>query len=417
MKNNTSTALERLQQLVPESPRQQSFWQQFSEMELPHVKHEDWKYTPVAPFYDQAFTAPVKEAGDPQTIEIINQLALKLDDAYRLIFINGQFCVRYSDWIPKITVSQHGSEDALALPDSVNTEAMATLTEAISNESVTIDVPARHVVDKPIYVINLNSGQQGDISTLRVHVRLGQQAEACLVEHHVAQSDAQGVTLSRITFDCQDAAHLEHIKVIEQASHQQHYAHNDMRAARDANAKSTTLLLNAQIARHQTSSILTGNNGEVNMNSLALPVEDKVFDTRTFLRHQSPHCQSYQLHKVISNDKATGVFDGMIYVDVGAEKTDGQMDNHNLLLSDNASVNSKPKLEIYTDDVKCSHGATTGQLDKDQIFYLQARGIPKAQAEKIITFAFAAEVTETIGNDVIKSLLSQKVEQYLAEQL
>lgn len=150
------------------------------------------------------------------------------------------------------------------------------------------------------------------------------------------------------------------------------------------------------------------------MNSLLLPVGREICDTRTYLEHNKGHCESRQLHKVMVRERGKAIFNGMIKVAKHALKTDGQMTNNNLLLSHLAEVDTKPQLEIYADDVKCSHGATVGRIDAEQLFYLQSRGINQADAQQMIIFAFAAEVTEAIHNEAIRKQVLARIAERLA---
>ena len=165
------------------------------------------------------------------------------------------------------------------------------------------------------------------------------------------------------------------------------------------------------LSRHNTSTQLNGENSTLAINSLVLPVKQEVADTRTYLEHNKGHCVSRQMHKTIVRDKGRAVFNGHIKVAQHALKTDGQMTNNNLLLGKLAEVDTKPQLEIYADDVKCSHGATIGRIDDEQMFYLRSRGIEQDAAQTMIIHAFAAELTETLENPVMRQAVLQRIAQ------
>ncbi|MDU4095064.1 MAG: SufD family Fe-S cluster assembly protein, partial [Pantoea sp.] len=165
------------------------------------------------------------------------------------------------------------------------------------------------------------------------------------------------------------------------------------------------------LSRHNTSAQLNGESSELAINSLVLPTDKEVCDTRTYLEHNKGYCQSRQLHKTIVRDRARAVFNGMIKVAQHALKTDGQMTNNNLLLGRLAEVDTKPQLEIYADDVKCSHGATVGRIDEEQMFYLRARGISEEAAQRMIVYAFAAELTEAIADETLKAFVLARIAQ------
>ncbi|GLQ76264.1 Fe-S cluster assembly protein SufD [Vibrio penaeicida] len=405
-------ALTRLRSLAGQSSWQENSWQSLALWGIPNAKHEDWKYTPLDDFLALSHRAPAQNSIDSISFESISMSF----DCYRLVFFDGKLISELSDDIPNTVIKDINELDDAAqhqLSSNINQEAFSALTDATATAGIYVQVGNDTQLEKPIYLFHLNSGGDGELCSYRHHVELSRLAECHVYEHHVSLKQGGGVTCSRLTANVSDGANFKHIKLIEESAEQHHFGHNDITLYRDSRATSHTFLLEGKLVRHNTSGILKGQGGEVEMNSLTLPKEDQVFDTRTYLRHKAAHCNSHQTHKVIGKDNGVGVFNGMIYVDKGAIKTDGQMDNHNLLLSEKSQINSKPQLEIYADDVKCSHGATTGQIDQSQVFYLQARGIPKAKAEKMITFAFAGELTDEIEHPEVQQHIIRRIEQKL----
>jgi Fe-S cluster assembly protein SufD len=243
----------------------------------------------------------------------------------------------------------------------------------------------------------------------RHHLQLEASAEAEVIEHYVTLNDVAHFTGARFTFDVADNAKLQHIKLSFESEKAYHFAHNDVVMGRDANVATTSFLLGAGLSRHNTSAQLNGENTNLAINSLSLPVNQEVCDTRSYLEHNKGYCTSRQMHKVIARDKGRAVFNGMIKVAQHALKTDGQMTNNNLLLGRLAEVDTKPQLEIYADDVKCSHGATIGRIDEEQMFYLRSRGIDETAAQRMIIHAFAAELTETLENPVLRQVVLQRI--------
>ncbi|WED23971.1 Fe-S cluster assembly protein SufD [Vibrio sp. JC009] len=344
-------------------------------------------------------------------------------DCYRLVFFDGKFSVRLSDWIREAKIT---SLDAMGGLDKAEQPDSEPLPEAVLPKALTqsdcdtggvyIEIKPGSALSKPIYLFHLNTGgEEQDAYYYRHHIELGKNSSCEIIEHHVSLNQIESVSHSRLTANVGDNAHLYHSKIIQEGVGQQHVGHNDILVQRDATATSTVVIFDGEKINHQTSSCLCQPNGYLEMNSLALPRQEQVFNSCTYLKHKADHCPSKQTHKVIASDKSSAVFDGMIYVEPEALKTDGQMDNHNLILGNQAQVNSNPQLEIYADDVKCSHGATTGQLDKDQIGYLRARGIKKAKAKQMITFAFAAEVAQTIRNESIRDYIQKRIRLILEE--
>ena len=279
-----------------------------------------------------------------------------------------------------------------------------------------IRVPRNRRLDKPLLLMHITSGLAGDAlntAHYRHHLALESGAEATIVEHYLSLNEQPHFTGGRLTMTVADNAHLQHIKLAFENALSYHFAHNDLLLGRDASAFSSSFLLGGQVLRHQTSTRLGGENSNLRLNSLAMPVKNEVCDSRTWLDHQVGYCTSRQLHKTIVSDKGRAVFNGLINVAPLALKTDGQMTNNNLLLGRLAEVDTKPQLEIYADDVKCSHGATVGRIDEEQLFYLRSRGIEQQAAQQMILYAFAAELTEAIRSDALREQVLARIGQRL----
>ncbi|MGF1709646.1 Fe-S cluster assembly protein SufD [Vibrio kagoshimensis] len=415
VKNNQETgAIDNFSEMVQPESWQRNQWKKALNLGFPKNKDENWKYTSLS-----SFNALEIQKAAHQSIENIDFEGLCLNiDCYRIVFLDGRLLVRCSDWIPKVTVTPLQNltgVESYELSKSVHPDAFTYLTDAIATAGVLIEIESRCVVEKPIYLFHISSGNTGDSCSYRHHLELGYLSECEVIEHHVSLDQGGGVTFSRMTSYVGEGGHMRHTKLIEESTQQHHFGHNDITLQRNASAYSHCFMLSASLCRHQTSCDLQGENGFVEMNSLSMPQDQQTFDSRTYLKHFAPHCQSEQLHKTIARDKSNGVFDGMIYVTPDALKTDGQMDSHNLLLSNNAQVNCKPQLEIYADDVKCSHGATTGQLDTKQIDYMRARGISKSKAKKMLIFAFASQVALKVRHTGVKDFVLDKLENSFAQ--
>jgi Fe-S cluster assembly protein SufD len=248
----------------------------------------------------------------------------------------------------------------------------------------------------------------------RHHMQLEEGAQATVIEQYVSLNETRHFTGARFTAEVTDNAQLQHLKLGFENAQSYHFAHNDLRLGRDAAAFSHSFLLGAAVTRHHTSTQLNGENSTLRVNSLSMPVNTEVCDTRSWLEHNKGYCNSRQLHKTIVSDKGRAVFNGVITVAPHAIKTDGQMTNNNLLLDRLAEVDTKPQLEIYADDVKCSHGATVGRIDDEQLFYLRSRGISSDEARKIILYAFAAGLTDAITLDPLKQHVLARIGRRLA---
>ncbi|WP_145599505.1 Fe-S cluster assembly protein SufD [Yersinia alsatica] len=388
-------------------------WQQVLQLGFPTAKHEDWKYTPLERLLAHDF-----DFAHAPAVTLAQRDALSLvQDAHRLVFIDG----RYS---PQLSDSECGPYQLTSMtenaqfPAAIQPEVFLHLTESLAQESWHLRLPAGKQSDKPLYLLHISSGNDSDVvntSHYRHHLTIEANAQAEVIEHFVSLDEQPHFTGARLTIAVGDNAELSHCKLAFETAQSYHFAHNDLVLGRDARARSYSFLLGAGLSRHNTSAQLNGEGATLSINSLLLPIGREICDTRTYLEHNKGYCESRQLHKTIVRERGKAIFNGMIKVAQHALKTDGQMTNNNLLLSKLAEVDTKPQLEIYADDVKCSHGATVGRIDAEQLFYLQSRGINQADAQQMIIFAFAAELTEAIHDETIRKIVLARIAERLAE--
>lgn len=413
---NSSNALQQWHRLFEaqgqaRSGQAQQHLQQMLRLGLPTRKQENWKYTPLEGLVNSQFVAR-QAAVTPQQRDA---LALTLD-AIRLVFVDGAFRADLSDSLDQHDVILAVDDERRDLPAPVQPEVFLHLTESLSQTVTHIRVKRNQRPAKPLLLMHITQGAEGDeVNTAhyRHHLELEAGAEATIIEHYVSLSDAKHFTGARLTMNVAPNAHLLHFKLAFENPVSHHFAHNDLLLAADASASSHSFLLGGVVLRHHTSTQLNGENTTLNINSLAMPVKSEVCDTRTWLAHNKGYCTSRQLHKTIVSDKGRAVFNGLINVAQHAIKTDGQMTNNNLLLGKLSEVDTKPQLEIYADDVKCSHGATVGRIDEEQMFYLRSRGIDQQAAQKMIIYAFAAELTEAIDDEALQQQVLARIGQRL----
>ncbi|MBU9855507.1 Fe-S cluster assembly protein SufD [Rahnella bonaserana] len=411
----SSHAMQQLYRLFESRGGEQSthahaHWQQVLRLGFPHAKLEDWKYTPVSSLLGNQFFAPQQQA---LTVEQIKSLALPLD-CYRLVFIDGRFDADLSDSdTGAFEIEKLSPAAQQTLPDPIQSEVFLHLTESLAQDSLSVRLPAGKQAEKPLYLLHLSSGrdQSREMNTVhhRYHLSIEGGANAEVIEHYLSLNDHGHFTGARMTVNVGDNADFTHYKLAFESQASFHFSHNDLVIGRDARVASHSFLLGAGLTRNNTSAQLNGENSNLNINSLVLPVDSEIADTRTYLEHNKGYCNSNQLHKVIVNDRAKAIFNGMIKVAQHALKTDGKMTNNNLLLGKHTEVDTKPQLEIYADDVKCSHGATVGRIDDEQLFYLRTRGISGQDAQQMIIFAFAAELTEAIENETLREVVIARI--------
>ncbi|MBI6544593.1 Fe-S cluster assembly protein SufD [Proteus vulgaris] len=388
-------------------------WLQVEKIGFPAYRHEDWHYTPLEETLSQSY----QQLPPFDVQSLIAKQALSFD-CYRIVMVNGTFSPTESskDFGPyQVTLLDNQSE----LPTAVNGEIFLHLVESLAPHPLLITLKAGVIADKPLYILNITQGDQSaevNSANYRFHLDVGANTQMQVVEHYISSdNENRHFTGARLTATIGDNASFNHIKLSFENGVSQHFAHNDLTIGRDARVNSYAFLLGAKLSRHHTSSALKGENTELSMNSVVLPKAGEIADTRTWLVHSEKNCQSRQLHKSIAMDAGKAVFNGMITVTPQALKTDGQMTNNNLLLGEKAQIDTKPQLEIYADDVKCSHGATVGRIDDEQLFYLRSRGISLSNARKMIIHAFAAELTESLENSVIKAHVLDRINQRLLE--
>jgi len=413
---NSSNALQQWHRLFEaqggtRSEQAQQHLQQMLRLGLPTRKHENWKYTPLEGLLNGEFVSR------PARVEAADRDALALTlDATRLVFVDGRFSPELSDSTDGSGFDVEINDERQSLAAPVQPELFLHLTESLAQSVTHISVKRDLRPSKPLLLLHITQGLAGEeINTAhyRHHLELAQGAEATIVEHYVSLNEMHHFTGSRLTMNVAANARLHHIKLAFENPASHHFAHNDLLMAADATAYSHSFLLGGAVLRHNTSTQLNGENTTLRINSLAMPVKSEVCDTRTWLEHNKGYCNSRQLHKTIVSDKGRAVFNGLINVAQHAIKTDGQMTNNNLLMGRLAEVDTKPQLEIYADDVKCSHGATVGRIDDEQMFYLRSRGIDKQAAEKMIIYAFAAELTEALDDETLRQQVLARIGQRL----
>ncbi|MBJ3813643.1 Fe-S cluster assembly protein SufD [Shimwellia pseudoproteus] len=414
LNSNSSSALQQWHRLFEARGLGQSKYasghlQQMLRLGLPGRKHENWKYTGLDGLLNHAFILP---APADVSASQCRDLALTLD-AVRLVFVDGVFNPLLSDDLPDSGYHIKVDNQRETLPSAVQPEVFLHLTESLSVSVTHIVVAANTRPARPLVLMHISSGDdpEGSLNTVhyRHHLELQSGASATVIEHFVSLDSGAHFTGGRLTMQVGANARLEHYKLAFENSASYHFAHNDIRAEQDAVVHSSSFLLGAGLLRHHTSTELNGENITLRLNSLALPVANEVCDTRTWLAHNRGYCNSRQLHKTIVRDKGRAVFNGLINVAPHAIKTDGQMTNNNLLIGRLAEVDTKPQLEIYADDVKCSHGATIGRLDDEQLFYLRSRGISEDSARQVILHAFAAELSEAISDPDLKRQVLDRI--------
>ncbi|MBK4775388.1 FeS cluster assembly protein SufD [Candidatus Pantoea edessiphila] len=392
---------------IKRSEKAQKNWDQLITIGIPDVKHEDWKYTPLDKLLSQRFVLPTMKILD---INEINKISINLN-SFRLVFVNGYFMPTLSFYDNRIfEVKNTIAYKNINLPEPIKPEFFLHLNESLTEEITVIRLSKNKNTPIPLYLLHITDGYQNDLNTVnyRHHLILEDNTKAEIIEHFTTLNTHSHFTGSRLTFNIANNVNLKHTKLVFENTNSYHFSHNDIIVGYNSEITSNTFVTESNICRHNTSIKLDGKHSDVKVNSLSLPKNQETTDIRTYLEHNNSNCKSRQIHKTIVLEKSRIVFNGHIKVSSNALKTDGTMINNNLLLCNQAEVDSKPQLEIYADDVKCSHGVTMGCIDDEQIYYLRTRGIKEIDAQKMLVNAFALELIELLENDVvIKAILNR----------
>ncbi|MDE3009963.1 MAG: Fe-S cluster assembly protein SufD [Pseudomonadota bacterium] len=366
----------------------------FRSQGLPQTRLEDWKYTSLAGLEHKPLPVAAS-AGSLTAGQLAAQAALP-QAVHRLVFIDGHFAPEHSfHQLPAGALAASLAARLAAAPqdglpaDDPAASALSALNLAFSADGLELEVAAGVVVEQPILLLWV--GSQPEHSTFpALRVRLGQGARACLVEQHLSLHAGTAVNTAVARISLAGQAELQHIKVQAEGPRVVHLSDCAVELAAGARLRSLVLALGGQLGREDLRIALQGRNAAAELDGLYLARGRRHLDHHTTVVHASPDCSSRQDYRGIIDDAARAVFNGRVVVARDAQHTDAQQTNANLLLSDAAEIDTKPQLEIFADDVRCSHGATVGQLDAAELFYLRSRGLDEAQARTLVTFAFAA---------------------------
>ena len=390
----------------------------FAKLGFPTTRDEDWRFTSVAPITELNFMGAPTDAN------------AQLDDCPfgdlegpRLVFVNGHYSRELSvaaDLPNGVKVGNVAG--ALAQNDGElkmhmahrDTDAFASLNSACFTDGAFINVPEGMVVETPIRIYHLNAAGDGATANIRSLIVVGSNSKATIIESWTG-SDAAYFNNAITELIAGDNAQVEHIKFQDESTSAFHVGGLHMRMGRDSRASHHSIALGGRVARNNIRAHLDGPGLETVLNGLYLPHGDQLIDHHMVVDHALPNGTSHEYFNGILDDQARGVFHGRIHVHKGADKTDARQTNKNLLLSGDATVDTKPQLEIYADDVKCTHGATVGQMNPEQIFYLRARGLSEESARRMIMHAFAGEIIERIACEPVREELDRLIHSRLEE--
>ena len=394
----------------------------FAELGFPTTRHEDYRFTNVAPIAKLAFRPVFEEHKNGLTADALAGMTFSKLAGHRLVFVDGQYVPELSSLGAVPAGVQVTNLKAALVSDSAVLEkhlgryartednAFAALNDAFFLDGAFIRVPRDQTVPEPIQLLFVSTAKEAGATTHPRNLILAEaNSRLTVIENYLTAGDAEAFTNSTTELVAEDNAVVEHVKFQDESLKSFHVATLQGRFGRASQVRMHSFALGARLSRNNIRVKLDGEGLESVLNGLYLTSGDQLADHHMIVEHTRPHCASHEYFNGILDDRSKGVFHGRILVRPLAQKTDAKQTNKNILLSDEATVDTKPQLEIYADDVKCTHGATVGQLNDEAIFYLRARGIGLETARRILIHAFAGEIIDRVKCESVREQLDKLV--------
>lgn len=394
---------------------------ELSQTTFPTSRDEEWRFTNIRSLGRQSFTLAPESFSDSASYDTAT-----VPEAAKstLVFVNGVLSAalsRVSDLPEGVLLT--GFADAVnTYPDLVSKyfnsannfdgDYFALLNTSQFRDGVFVYVPKEMKIDQIFHLVYITTGTESIATFPRNLIVAERHTEFTVVEEYIGNNDHVYLTTSLTEIVLGEEAKMAHVRLQKDGLDAFHINRIVSKLDRNADLQSYTISLGANLFRNDVRAILNGEGSHATLDGLVLVSQNQLSDTHSIMDHQTPNCTSHQLHKTIVDGKSTSVFNGKIFVRKDAQKTDAFQENHNLQLSMEGQVYTKPQLEIFADDVKCSHGATIGQLNLEQEFYLKSRGLSDFECREILTYGFATEVIESLPVESIKNDLKKAVEHF-----
>ena len=390
--------------------------ERFQELGFPTTRWEEWKYTNIRPVPEIQFSPG---RFDPSELSALSELTFDDSGTIRLVFINGLLSREHSrvEGLPPKVRVESLSEAVHATPEVLEqhvgryaphaSHPFVALNTAFIEDGAFVFVPRGVVLESPIHLVFFSRAGDGpSISHPRNLIVAEEQSQVTVVESYAG---AAGMYLTNSVTEVAAApsAVIDHYKIQRESPQAYHFATLQVHQERASTFSNTNIALGSAIARTDVNVDLEGEGAEATLNGLAMGADKQLIDNHTKIEHAKPHCPSHELYKGIWDDESEGVFNGRIHVHPDAQKTDAKQTNQHLVLSRDATINTKPELEIYADDVRCTHGATIGQLSEEALFYIRARGVGADEARSLLTYAFASDILERIKVEPLRDRLEE----------
>lgn len=393
----------------------------FVKLGFPTTRQEAWRFTSVREIVDRQFVLPAGSAGREGRVE-----EYFLPGAARLVFVNGRFAAEHSDLeglpsgVRVESLAAAGDDEFVAKHlgqyAAADTNAFAALNTAFVYDGAFVLIPKGVVVERPIQLIYMTDAAGEPVMTYpRNLVVLESGADARVIETYAGSSGSVYLTNAVSEIVVGDNARLECYRIQRESEAAYHMATTHSVQGRSSNYALHTVPFGGAITRHDIRMVMNGEGGEGVLNGLYVIGGNQHVDHNTVIEHAVPHCDSHEYFNGVLDGRSHAVFNGRIVVQPGAQKTDSKQTNNNLLLSENARADSQPQLEIYADDVRCTHGATLGPMDDNALFYLQSRGIGADAARNILTYGFSVEILDRMNLETVRNHVEALVKERLEE--
>jgi Fe-S cluster assembly protein SufD len=399
--------------------------ERFAELGIPTTRIEEWRFTNVAPIARTGF----KPASDFEVVDAAAIERYRYPDCYRVGMVNGRVADELTDLegLPEGVIICSLAEALERYPEEVDAHlgrhagfddhAFVALNTAFLRDGVFIKVPKGVVVERPLNLLSIGKPADPESEPVaffpRILIVAEESSQLTVVEQYVSAGEGRYLSVPVTEVVVGPNAVVDHYKLGRESLESYQMATIALWQDRDSNFSSHSISWGGAIVRNDVRAVLDGEGCESTLNGLYMVEGEQLVDNNMRVEHAKAHCNSHELYKGILEGKARGVFTGRIYVHEGAQKTDAKQTNRNLLLSPEALCNSQPQLEIFADDVRCTHGSTVGQLDETAVFYLRSRGIGEEAARSLLTYAFASDVVSRIKIDSVR----QDLEEFLFRRL
>jgi Fe-S cluster assembly protein SufD len=390
--------------------------ERFASLGFPTTRDEDWRFTNIMPVAETPFTEAGPAAVTPDRLApfIVRRLSCT-----QLVFVNGRFAPELSTRRALPRGVQVGSladvlerdpglvDPYLAKCVQFDRQAFAALNTAFTEDGGVVYIPANVTIPDPVHLLYFTTAAAPAVTHPRTLIVAGDNSQARIVESYAGEAGDFYFTNAVTEIVGGEHSSLEHVRVQRESFAAYHLSNTHVYLERSALFAQQNIVLGGALVRNDIGATLDAEGINCTLNGLYLGHGHRLIANQTAIDHAKPHCESHEIYKGMLDDHSRGVFTGKIFVRQDAQKTDAKQTNQILLLSDNATINTKPQLEIYADDVKCTHGATVGQLDEESLFYLRTRGIAREDARAMLVHAFASDIIDRVTMEPLRDALER----------